>query len=182
MVIIAIPLLVLAFLGIHRHYRKIARRLRAGTAAVRSAGIPRNQVLDRRRHRRRRGRDRALVRAADRGTATCAQCTCRAAAPTRDPAPLVQARRPGATPRDARPGGRANRRRARGALEAPSRRTRRRHRRHPGAVPPPLPARRRPPNVVPTQAPPPLGAGSRRRRRPRDQRQLQPRRAARRPR
>ena len=45
MVIIAIPLLVLAFLGIRRHYRKIARRLRAGTAAVRSAGVPRNQVL-----------------------------------------------------------------------------------------------------------------------------------------
>ena len=45
MVIIAIPLLVLAFLGIRRHYRKIARRLRAGTAAVRAAGVPRNQVL-----------------------------------------------------------------------------------------------------------------------------------------
>jgi len=45
MVIVAIPLLVLTFLGIRRHYRKIARRLRAGTAAVRSAGPPRNQVL-----------------------------------------------------------------------------------------------------------------------------------------
>ena len=45
MVIVAIPLLVLAFLGIRRHYRKIARRLRAGTDAVRAAGIPRNQVL-----------------------------------------------------------------------------------------------------------------------------------------
>ena len=45
MVIIAIPLLVLAFLGTRRHYRKIARRLRAGTAAVRAAGVPRNQVL-----------------------------------------------------------------------------------------------------------------------------------------
>jgi amino acid transporter len=45
MVIVAIPLLVLAFLGIRRHYRKIARRLRAGTAAVRAAGVPRNQVL-----------------------------------------------------------------------------------------------------------------------------------------
>src|SRR4029079_15668232 len=40
MVMIAIPLLVLVFLGIRRHYRKIARRLRAGTAAVRAAGIP----------------------------------------------------------------------------------------------------------------------------------------------
>jgi amino acid transporter len=45
MVIVAIPLLVLAFFGIHRHYRRIARRLRAGTAAVRSAGTPRNTVL-----------------------------------------------------------------------------------------------------------------------------------------
>ena len=45
MVIVAIPLLVLAFFGIHRHYRRIARRLRAGTAAVRSAGTPHNQVL-----------------------------------------------------------------------------------------------------------------------------------------
>ena len=45
MVMIAIPLLVLVFLGIRRHYRKIARRLRAGTAAVRAAGIPRNQVV-----------------------------------------------------------------------------------------------------------------------------------------
>ena len=45
MVIIAIPLLVLAFLGIRRHYRKIARRLRAGTAAARAAGIPNNQVV-----------------------------------------------------------------------------------------------------------------------------------------
>ena len=45
MVIVAIPLLVLVFLGIRRHYRKIARRLRAGTAAVRAAGTPRNQVI-----------------------------------------------------------------------------------------------------------------------------------------
>jgi hypothetical protein len=45
MVIIAVPLLVLAFLGIHRHYRKIERRLRAGTSAVRAAGVPRNRVL-----------------------------------------------------------------------------------------------------------------------------------------
>jgi amino acid transporter len=45
LVIVAIPLLVLAFLGINRHYRRFARRLRAGTSAVRAAGEPSNQVL-----------------------------------------------------------------------------------------------------------------------------------------
>jgi amino acid transporter len=44
-VIVAIPVLVLLFYGVRRHYRKIARRLRAGAAAVRAAGIPRNEVL-----------------------------------------------------------------------------------------------------------------------------------------
>jgi hypothetical protein len=44
-VIVAIPLLVLGFYGVRRHYRRIGRRLRAGTSAVRAAGIPRNQVL-----------------------------------------------------------------------------------------------------------------------------------------
>ena len=66
MVIIAIPLLVLAFLGIRRHYRKIARRLRAGTAAARAAGIPRQPGRDRPRRRRRRDREGALVRASRR--------------------------------------------------------------------------------------------------------------------
>jgi hypothetical protein len=37
LVTIAIPLLVLGFYGVHRHYRRIARRLRAGIAAVRAA-------------------------------------------------------------------------------------------------------------------------------------------------
>ena len=82
MVIIAIPLLVLAFLGIRRHYRKIARRLRAGTAAVRAAGIPNNQVVDRRRRRRRGDRERALVRAANRTRRRTRASTRRAAAPT----------------------------------------------------------------------------------------------------
>jgi hypothetical protein len=38
MVTIAIPLLIGAFLGVNRHYRVVARRLRAGTAAVRASG------------------------------------------------------------------------------------------------------------------------------------------------
>ena len=37
LVIIAIPLLVLMFLGIHRHYRRFARRLRAGAAAIKAS-------------------------------------------------------------------------------------------------------------------------------------------------
>ncbi len=44
-VIVAIPLLVLAFLGINRHYRRFARRLRAGVSAVRTARDPTNQTL-----------------------------------------------------------------------------------------------------------------------------------------
>ena len=36
---------VLVSLGIHRHYAKLVRRLRAGTGAARTAGIPRNQVV-----------------------------------------------------------------------------------------------------------------------------------------
>jgi len=45
MVIVAIPLLVLSFLGINRHYRRFARRLRAGIGAVRAARPPTNDVL-----------------------------------------------------------------------------------------------------------------------------------------
>ena len=44
-VIVAIPLLVLAFLGINRHYRRFARRLRVGVSAVRTAREPTNQTL-----------------------------------------------------------------------------------------------------------------------------------------
>jgi amino acid transporter len=48
LVIVAIPLLVLAFYGIRRHYRGIARRLHAGADAVVAAPPPRNstQLLD----------------------------------------------------------------------------------------------------------------------------------------
>ncbi len=45
LVIVAIPLLVLMFLGINRHYRRFGRRLQAGVDAVRLAGDPKNQVL-----------------------------------------------------------------------------------------------------------------------------------------
>ena len=44
-VAVAIPLLVGGFLLIHRHYRKVARRLRAGVAAVEAAPAPTNRVV-----------------------------------------------------------------------------------------------------------------------------------------
>jgi amino acid transporter len=45
LVIVAIPLLVVLFLGINRHYRRFGRRLRAGVTAVRRARKPTNAVL-----------------------------------------------------------------------------------------------------------------------------------------
>jgi amino acid transporter len=44
-VVVAVPLLVLAFYGIQRHYRKVARRLRAGAAAVATAPPGTNKVV-----------------------------------------------------------------------------------------------------------------------------------------
>jgi amino acid transporter len=45
LVIVAIPLLVLLFVGINRHYRRFGRRLRVGVSAVRTAREPTNKVL-----------------------------------------------------------------------------------------------------------------------------------------
>jgi amino acid transporter len=45
LVTIAIPLLVLAMLGVRRHYARVARRLSAGAAAVASVPNPRNRTL-----------------------------------------------------------------------------------------------------------------------------------------
>jgi amino acid transporter len=45
MVIVAVPVLVLVFYGIRRHYRGIGRRLRAGAAAVSAAPEPTNTTL-----------------------------------------------------------------------------------------------------------------------------------------
>ena len=45
LVIVAIPLLVLMFLGINRHYRRFTRRLRAGVSAIRTGRMPTNKVL-----------------------------------------------------------------------------------------------------------------------------------------
>ncbi len=45
LVIVAIPLLVLLFVGINRHYRRFGRRLRVGVSAVQTARTPTNNVL-----------------------------------------------------------------------------------------------------------------------------------------
>jgi len=45
LVIIAIPLLVVGFLGINRHYRRFGRRLKAGLSAAQAAGTPENTTL-----------------------------------------------------------------------------------------------------------------------------------------
>ena len=45
LVVVAIPLVVLAIIGIRRHYDRLARRLRAGAAAVVAAPAPRNTTL-----------------------------------------------------------------------------------------------------------------------------------------
>jgi amino acid transporter len=45
LVTVAIPLMVLAMLGVRRHYDRVARRLRAGAAAVASAPEARNRTL-----------------------------------------------------------------------------------------------------------------------------------------
>src|SRR5579859_4015440 len=45
LVTVAIPILVVGMLGVRRHYHRFARRLRAGTAAVAAASLPRNTTL-----------------------------------------------------------------------------------------------------------------------------------------
>jgi hypothetical protein len=45
LVTVAVPLIVLACLGINRHYRRFSRRISAGIGAVQAAGRPSNEVL-----------------------------------------------------------------------------------------------------------------------------------------
>jgi amino acid transporter len=45
LVIVFIPLLVLMFLGVNRHYRRFARRLDASVTAARAIGTPTNEIL-----------------------------------------------------------------------------------------------------------------------------------------
>jgi amino acid transporter len=44
-VIVAIPLMIVGFYAVNRHYRKVERRLRAGVAAVAAAPAPTNEVV-----------------------------------------------------------------------------------------------------------------------------------------
>src|SRR6266540_169384 len=44
-VIVAIPLMIIGFYGVNRHYRKVSRRLRAGTAAVKASPTATNRVI-----------------------------------------------------------------------------------------------------------------------------------------
>jgi amino acid transporter len=44
-VIVAIPLMIVGFYGVNRHYRKVERRVRAGAAAVAAAPPPTNEVV-----------------------------------------------------------------------------------------------------------------------------------------
>jgi amino acid transporter len=44
-VIVAIPLMIVGFYGINRHYRRVERRVRAGVAAVSAAPPPTNEVV-----------------------------------------------------------------------------------------------------------------------------------------
>jgi len=44
-VIVAIPLMIIGFYGVNRHYRKVERRVRAGAAAVAAAPPPTNDVV-----------------------------------------------------------------------------------------------------------------------------------------
>ena len=79
LVTVAIPVLVACFLGIHRHYRRFARRLSAGAGAVQAARAADERGLARGRVDRRRDRGRPLVRAADRRRARhCGHCSRRA--------------------------------------------------------------------------------------------------------
>jgi amino acid transporter len=44
-VIVAIPVMIVGFYGVNRHYRKVERRVRAGVAAVAAAPPPTNEVV-----------------------------------------------------------------------------------------------------------------------------------------
>ena len=167
LVIVAIPLLVLSFLGINRHYRRFARRLRAGVGAVRAARPPTNEVL-------------LAVEAIDVATEGALWYARQVAATRPDPSAAHpgRAHRQGIRPRwfdfaQAEPKlevltcdeGR-DARGARGGLEATARRVGLRDARRARAVPAALASLGRRPDVVPSQASAAGGARRRRHRRP----------------
>ena len=166
LVIVAIPLFVLAFVGINRHYRRFARRLAAGVGAIRAAGTPTNHVL-------------LWVESLDVATES-ALWYARQIADGRSIRALLTPGRhtdPAIRPRwfDYAPSGpkleRLSHRRgkdtggARGGVAPAAQRVRLRHGRDPRAVPRPVADHGCRPDVVPAQAATPLRARDRDRRR-----------------
>ncbi len=161
LVIVAIPLLVLLFLGINRHYRRFARRLKAGVSAVQLAGTPTNKVLlwvesiD-------VATEGALwyARTIAKGQPIRALLAPGAHTDPGHPPALVGLRAGGAAARDApdRRGPHAGG--ARRGLAAPARRVRLRHCRDPRAVQAAVAALRGRPHLVPAQGQAAVGAGS----------------------
>ncbi len=137
-VAVAVPLLVGAFYLVNRHYRKVARRLRAGVAAVAAAPPATNEVVlyvDSYDAALREAVWYARQIAGDDFRAIHVPGT---AQRLRDPAalPAVDGHPPG--PRDRPPGGGTGRRGDRLSLGDSARRVELRDGDHPGGVPPPL--------------------------------------------
>ena len=149
--IVAVPLLVLAFLGINRHYRRFARRLKAGVER-------RADCARRRRTRCCSGWSRSTSpprgRSGTPATINHAAADPRAARArqahgSRDPPALVGLRAGGAEARDPADRGRPHAGAPRGGLAAAARRVRLRDGRHPGAVQAPVASLGGRPHVVP---------------------------------
>ena len=150
LVIVAIPLLVLTFLGINRHYRRFGRRLQAGVEAVRLAGDGRRtRCSSGSRRSTSPPRERSGTRGASRAAGRSARCSRRAATPTRGSG------RAGGTSRRRSRGSRRSSRRGshagapRGGVAPAARRVGLRHRRRARAVPPRVGALGRRAHLVP---------------------------------
>ena len=119
-----------------RHYRKVARRLRAGVAAVAAAPPATNRRRPLRRVVRRRAARGGLVRARRSRATTSARSTSRADAAIRGSARASGSSRTcSPTSRSSTPRGRPRRRGDRVPVGAPARRVELRDGDHPGAVP-----------------------------------------------
>ena len=165
-VAVAIPILIASFYGVHRHYQKVARRLRAGTAAVVAAPPPTNQVVLYVDSLRPGAAGGGLVREADLRRQLPRDPRPERDERYRDPSPLPPADGHPAGSRDRPARRQPGRRRDRLPVGAATRRVDLRDRDHPRGVQAPLPARRRrPPNGVLAQGPAAEGARSRGQRR-----------------
>ena len=169
MVTIAVPVLILLFFLVNRHYRKVARRLRAGVAAVAAAPAATNRVVlyvesfDAALHeavwyaKQIAGDGFRAIHVPGPHTDTGLRPRFRQLTDIRPDLEIIE------------PRGRPRRRRDRLPLGAAARRIELRDRDHPGGVPPLLPAGgARPPDRVLAQGAPADRAGSRGQRRARD--------------